>query len=85
MWFPTVRKHRTSFLRLRGVHAVTRYIVNEVRTYNVCRALRLTISTSKLSFVRCCVKATIESAGSSDFLEGEQVEYSRVSRSRTAN
>lgn len=43
-------------LRLRGVHAVTRYIVNEVQDVYRLQGVRLTINTSKLSFVRCCVK-----------------------------
>ncbi len=34
-------------LRLRGVHAVTRYIVNEVGMYTVCRNVKIgTINTS---------------------------------------
>jgi DNA-directed RNA polymerase subunit beta' len=43
-------------LRLKGVEELTRYIVNEVQKYIACKVLVLTISTSKLSVVRCYVK-----------------------------
>lgn len=71
-------------LRLRGVHAVTRYIVNEVGTYTVCRALRLTISTSKLSFVRCCVKPPSKAQAAPTSSKASRWN-TPASRSRTAN
>lgn len=52
-------------LRLRGVHAIARYITNECRKFTVCKALRLTISTSKLYVRQMLRKGAIVSAGGS--------------------
>ncbi len=71
-------------LRLRGVHAVTRYIVNEVQDVYRLQGVKINDKHIEVIVRQMLRKATIESAGSSDFLEGEQVEYS-ASRSRTAN
>ncbi len=65
-------------LRLRGVHAVTRYIVNEVRDVYRLQGVKINDKHIEVIVRQMLRKATIESAGSSDFLEGEQVEYSRV-------
>lgn len=65
-------------LRLRGVHAVTSYIVNEVQ--NVYRLQGVKINDKHIEVIirQMLRKATISNAGSSDFLEGEQVEYSLI-------
>ncbi len=65
-------------LRLRGVHAVTRYIVNEVRDVYRLQGVKINDKHIEVIVRQMLRKATIESAGSSDFTEGEQVEYSRV-------
>ncbi|MGK7019004.1 DNA-directed RNA polymerase subunit beta' [Klebsiella pneumoniae] len=65
-------------LRLRGVHAVTRYIVNEVQDVYRLQGVKINDKHIEVIVRQMLRKATIESAGSSDFLEGEQVEYSRV-------
>ena len=65
-------------LRLRGVHAVTRYITNEVQDVYRLQGVKINDKHIEVIVRQMLRKATIESAGSSDFLEGEQVEYSRV-------
>lgn len=67
-------------LRLRGVHAVTRYIVNEVQDVYRLQGVKINDKHIEVIVRQMLRKATIESAGSSDFLEGEQVEYSRQDR-----
>ncbi len=71
-------------LRLRGVHAVTRYIVNEVQDVYRLQGVKINDKHIEVIVRQMLRKATIVNAGSSDFLEGEQVEYS-ASRSQTAN
>ncbi|MDU7046823.1 MAG: DNA-directed RNA polymerase subunit beta', partial [Enterobacter roggenkampii] len=65
-------------LRLRGVHAVTRYIVNEVQDVYRLQGVKINDKHIEVIVRQMLRKATIENAGSSEFLEGEQVEYSRV-------
>ena len=65
-------------LRLRGVHAVTRYIVNEVQDVYRLQGVKINDKHIEVIVRQMLRKATIVNAGSSDFLEGEQVEYSRV-------
>lgn len=76
-WFPTVEAPH-DILRLRGVHAVTRYITNEVQDVYRLQGVKINDKHIEVIVRQMLRKATIESAGSSDFLEGEQVEYSRV-------
>nr|EHP5273272.1 DNA-directed RNA polymerase subunit beta' [Escherichia coli] len=65
-------------LRLRGVHAVTRYITNEVQDVYRLQGVKINDKHIEVIVRQMLRKATIESAGSSEFLEGEQVEFSRV-------
>jgi DNA-directed RNA polymerase subunit beta' len=65
-------------LRLRGVHAVTRYITNEVQDVYRLQGVKINDKHIEVIVRQMLRKATIENAGSSEFLEGEQVEYSRV-------
>lgn len=65
-------------LRLRGVHAVTRYITNEVQEVYRLQGVKINDKHIEVIVRQMLRKVTIEDAGSSDFLEGEQVEYSRV-------
>lgn len=65
-------------LRLRGVHAVTRYITNEVQDVYRLQGVKINDKHIEVIVRQMLRKATIVNAGSSDFLEGEQVEYSRV-------
>lgn len=67
-------------LRLRGVHAVTRYIVNEVQDVYRLQGVKINDKHIEVIVRQMLRKATIVNAGSSDFLEGEQVEYSRQDR-----
>lgn len=64
-------------LRLRGVHAVTRYIVNEVQDVYRLQGVKINDKHIEVIVRQMLRKATIVNAGSST-AEGEQVEYSRV-------
>ncbi|MCJ7462922.1 MAG: DNA-directed RNA polymerase subunit beta', partial [Candidatus Baumannia cicadellinicola] len=65
-------------LRLRGVHAVTRYIINEVQDVYRLQGVRINDKHIEVIVRQMLRKATIINAGGSDLLEGEQVEYSRI-------
>lgn len=65
-------------LRLRGVHAVTRYITNEVQEVYRLQGVKINDKHIEVIVRQMLRKVTISDAGSSEFLEGEQVEYSRV-------
>ncbi|WP_074012414.1 DNA-directed RNA polymerase subunit beta' [Candidatus Sodalis sp. SoCistrobi] len=65
-------------LRLRGVHAVTRYIVNEVQDVYRLQGVKINDKHIEVIVRQMLRKATIASSGSSEFLEGEQAEYSRI-------
>ena len=65
-------------LRLRGVHAVTRYITNEVQEVYRLQGVKINDKHIEVIVRQMLRKVTIENAGSSEFLEGEQVEYARV-------
>jgi DNA-directed RNA polymerase subunit beta' len=65
-------------LRLRGVHAVTRYITNEVQDVYRLQGVKINDKHIEVIVRQMLRKATIVNAGSSDFLEGEQAEYSRI-------
>lgn len=54
-------------LRLRGVHAVTRYIVNEVQDVYRLQGVKINDKHIEVIVRQMLRKATIESAGSSDF------------------
>ncbi|MEX0634830.1 hypothetical protein M8494_35575 [Serratia ureilytica] len=86
-WRRRIRRPRVShdILRLRGVHAVYPLHPTKCRKFTVCKALRLTISTSKLSFVQMLRKGTIVSAGGSSSWRGEQAEVSRVKIAATVS
>ncbi|MBT9432038.1 DNA-directed RNA polymerase subunit beta' [Candidatus Sodalis endolongispinus] len=65
-------------LRLRGVHAVTRYIVNEVQDVYRLQGVKINDKHIEVIVRQMLRKATIASSGSSEFLEGEQAEYSCI-------
>lgn len=65
-------------LRLRGVHAVTCYIVNEVQDVYRLQGVKINDKHIEVIVRQMLRKATIIKSGSSDFLIGEQVEYSRI-------
>ncbi|UDG80161.1 DNA-directed RNA polymerase subunit beta' [Candidatus Steffania adelgidicola] len=69
-------------LRLRGVHAVTRYIVNEVQEVYRLQGVKINDKHIEVIIRQMLRKATITSSSRLDFLEGEQAEYSRI---KTAN
>ncbi|MFB9137668.1 DNA-directed RNA polymerase subunit beta' [Vibrio olivae] len=65
-------------LRLRGIHAVTQYIANEVQEVYRLQGVKINdkhIETIVRQMLRKCI---ITHAGDSEFLAGEQVEYSQV-------
>jgi DNA-directed RNA polymerase subunit beta' len=65
-------------LRLRGVHAVTRYIVNEVQEVYRLQGVKINDKHIEVIVRQMLRKGTIVNPGSSEFLEGEQVEMSRI-------
>lgn len=65
-------------LRLRGVHAVTRYIVNEVQDVYRLQGVKINDKHIEVIIRQMLRKATIVRSGNSDFLIGEQVEYSKI-------
>ncbi|AYB48443.1 DNA-directed RNA polymerase subunit beta' [Candidatus Williamhamiltonella defendens] len=65
-------------LRLRGVHAVTRYITNEVQEVYRLQGVKINDKHIEVIVRQMLRKATIVSSGSTDLLEGEQVEVSSV-------
>ncbi len=65
-------------LRLRGVHAVTRYITNEVQEVYRLQGVKINDKHIEVIVRQMLRKGTIVSAGGSEFLEGEQAEVSRV-------
>ncbi|MDU3935302.1 MAG: DNA-directed RNA polymerase subunit beta' [Serratia liquefaciens] len=65
-------------LRLRGVHAVTRYITNEVQEVYRLQGVKINDKHIEVIVRQMLRKGTIVSAGGTEFLEGEQAEVSRV-------
>ncbi|AKC32317.1 DNA-directed RNA polymerase subunit beta' [Candidatus Pantoea carbekii] len=65
-------------LRLRGVHAVTRYITNEVQEVYRLQGVKINDKHIEVIVRQMLRKATIVNPGNSEFLEGEQVEVSRI-------
>ena len=65
-------------LRLRGIHAVTSYITNEVQEVYRLQGVKINDKHIEVIVRQMLRKCTIVSAGGTDFLEGEQAEMSRV-------
>ncbi|MFZ7324322.1 DNA-directed RNA polymerase subunit beta' [Avibacterium avium] len=65
-------------LRLRGVHAVTDYIVNEVQEVYRLQGVKINDKHIEVIVRQMLRKAIITKAYDSEFLEGEQVEVARV-------
>nr|WP_225445333.1 MULTISPECIES: DNA-directed RNA polymerase subunit beta' [Photobacterium] len=65
-------------LRLRGVHAVAEYIVNEVQEVYRLQGVKINDKHIETIIRQMLRKVTITVPGDSEFLEGEQVEFSRV-------
>ncbi|MDG3050054.1 DNA-directed RNA polymerase subunit beta' [Vibrio parahaemolyticus] len=65
-------------LRLRGVHAVTQYIANEVQEVYRLQGVKINDKHIETIVRQMLRKCTITLAGDSEFLPGEQVEYSQV-------
>ncbi|MFP3029029.1 MAG: DNA-directed RNA polymerase subunit beta' [Arsenophonus sp.] len=65
-------------LRLRGAHAVSCYITNEVQEVYRLQGVKINDKHIEVIVRQMLRKTTIVDAGNSEFLEGEQVEFSRV-------
>ncbi|MGP1960086.1 MAG: DNA-directed RNA polymerase subunit beta' [Arsenophonus sp. NC-TX2-MAG3] len=65
-------------LRLRGAHAVARYITNEVQEVYRLQGVKINDKHIEVIVRQMLRKVTIVDVGNSEFLEGEQVEYARV-------
>ncbi|VFP84355.1 DNA-directed RNA polymerase subunit beta' [Candidatus Erwinia haradaeae] len=65
-------------LRLRGVHEVTRYITNEVQEVYRLQGVKINDKHIEVIIRQMLRKVTIHHPGNSDFLNGEQLEFSRV-------
>jgi len=65
-------------LRLRGIQAVTRYIVNEVQEVYRLQGVKINDKHIEVIIRQMLRKATVIKSGHSDFLNGEQVEYYRI-------
>ncbi|MFP3019401.1 MAG: DNA-directed RNA polymerase subunit beta' [Arsenophonus sp.] len=65
-------------LRLRGAHAVSRYITNEVQEVYRLQGVKINDKHIEVIVRQMLRKVTILNPGNSEFLEGEQVEYARV-------
>ncbi|OBT12997.1 DNA-directed RNA polymerase subunit beta' [Vibrio sp. UCD-FRSSP16_10] len=65
-------------LRLRGIHAMTQYIANEVQEVYRLQGVKINDKHIETIVRQMLRKCTITKAGDSDFLPGEQVEYAQV-------
>ncbi|RLV59430.1 DNA-directed RNA polymerase subunit beta' [Parashewanella curva] len=65
-------------LRLRGIHHVANYIVNEVQDVYRLQGVKINDKHIEVIIRQMLRKCTITSAGDSEFLPGEQAEVSRV-------
>ncbi|QJC37417.1 DNA-directed RNA polymerase subunit beta' [Enterobacteriaceae endosymbiont of Donacia thalassina] len=65
-------------LRLRGVNAVTNYIINEVQDVYRLQGVKINDKHIEVIIRQMLRKATITKMGDSKFLEGEQVEVSII-------
>ncbi|MBY5994254.1 DNA-directed RNA polymerase subunit beta' [Ferrimonas balearica] len=65
-------------LRLRGIHAVANYIVNEVQDVYRLQGVKINDKHIEVVIRQMLRKCIILNGGDSEFLEGEQVEVARV-------
>ncbi|WWO96471.1 MAG: DNA-directed RNA polymerase subunit beta' [Candidatus Dasytiphilus stammeri] len=65
-------------LRLRGIQAVTRYITNEVQEVYRLQGVRINDKHIEVIVRQMLRKVTITKSCDTSFLEGDQIEYSRV-------
>ncbi|WP_343126563.1 DNA-directed RNA polymerase subunit beta' [Buchnera aphidicola] len=65
-------------LRLRGVQAVTKYIVHEVQEVYRLQGVKINDKHIEVIVRQMLRKATITQSGNSEFLPGEQLEYSKI-------
>ena len=65
-------------LRLRGIQAVTKYIVNEVQEVYRLQGVKINDKHIEVILRQMLRKATILSSGNSNFLPGEQLTYSKI-------
>ena len=65
-------------LRLRGIHHVANYIVNEVQDVYRLQGVKINDKHIEVIIRQMLRKCTITSAGDSEFLEGEQAEVARI-------
>jgi DNA-directed RNA polymerase subunit beta' len=65
-------------LRLRGIHNVANYIVNEVQDVYRLQGVKINDKHIEVIIRQMLRKCVITASGDSEFLEGEQVEVSRV-------
>ena len=65
-------------LRLRGIHAVTQYIANEVQEVYRLQGVKINDKHIETIVRQMLRKCTITHSGDSQFLPGEQVEYHNV-------
>ncbi|QJC32168.1 DNA-directed RNA polymerase subunit beta' [Enterobacteriaceae endosymbiont of Donacia versicolorea] len=65
-------------LRLRGINAVTNYIINEVQDVYRLQGVKINDKHIEVIIRQMLRKATIIKMGDSNFLEGEQVEVSKI-------
>lgn len=65
-------------LRLRGVQAVTKYIVHEVQEVYRLQGVKINDKHIEIIIRQMLRKATILKSGNSKFLPGEQLEYSKI-------
>ncbi|CAM4213371.1 DNA-directed RNA polymerase subunit beta' [Vibrio neonatus] len=65
-------------LRLRGIHAMTQYIANEVQEVYRLQGVKINDKHIETIVRQMLRKCTITHTGDSEFLPGEQVEYSQV-------
>ncbi|WP_343190501.1 DNA-directed RNA polymerase subunit beta' [Buchnera aphidicola (Mollitrichosiphum nigrofasciatum)] len=67
-------------LRLRGVQAVTEYIVHEVQEVYRLQGVKINDKHIEVIIRQMLRKGTIIHGGDSKFLEGEQIEYSKIQK-----
>ncbi|MCG7498949.1 DNA-directed RNA polymerase subunit beta' [Vibrio sp. Of7-15] len=65
-------------LRLRGIHAVTEYIVNEVQEVYRLQGVKINDKHIETIVRQMLRKCTITHSGDSEFLPGEQLEFANV-------
>ncbi len=65
-------------LRLRGVESVTKYIVNEVQEVYRLQGVKINDKHIEIIIRQMLRRVLIIDSGDSDFLKGEQIEFSRV-------